>query len=635
GEELLPFQLLARTNQPDMSCAAFWNEAAGSFSFGRSSAECVNIAEVPGILLHEVGHMADSLLGGTASDGASGEAQADLFAYLQLGDMCIGRGLRPGIPCHGCDALCTGVRDLERFTAGGASPLARPGTLEAADGLACDRLGCPYPGGGTFRGPLGFQAHCESQIASSAILDLAARLSALRGEPAGRQALEDLWFTSLPALGEAYRLISPDQLCSAADEAVDGCGASNWYTVLLAADDDDGDLSNGTPNGCLIWQAFNDHGIACGASPACFCRGGGSVADAGPDVTICRGEEAVLGAYGGDARSFRWQPGDQRTPQILVSPDQTTEYTLTVQSSCGETHDTVVATVVDCAGFQEDFESDGHGWTTSGLWHRVDATPCVAPPAASGSGAMYYGSEAACGVETGRRGLGDLVSPPIAVGEGQQVLSFDYFLGPAPKTTLGQVEVAVRVADGEWVPRWAMKLRDLEAAGWQASPSIFLGFENAPPDASFQLRFRFETFSLAAQSELYRGWLIDNVQVQPGLPPETSGGPTVSLVEAPAGPLSKCECVRCWFQAEDSEGRDLSDLLTWSSDLDGAVGTGSPSALILSPGDHVLTGTVVDYAGRSAALSIALGIIDDSVDCGLDSWPPAEPELYCGDDDDA
>jgi hypothetical protein len=45
---------------------------------------------------------------------------------------------------------------------------------------------------------------------------------------------------------------------------------ANWYTVLLAVDDDDGNLGNRTPNGCRIWQAFNGHGIACGTQPPCF-----------------------------------------------------------------------------------------------------------------------------------------------------------------------------------------------------------------------------------------------------------------------------------------------------------------------------------------------------------------------------
>ena len=31
----------------------------------------------------------------------------------------------------------------------------------------------------------------------------------------------------------------------------------------------DGNLANGTPNGCRIWDAYNAHGIACGTRPAC------------------------------------------------------------------------------------------------------------------------------------------------------------------------------------------------------------------------------------------------------------------------------------------------------------------------------------------------------------------------------
>ena len=44
--------------------------------------------------------------------------------------------------------------------------------------------------------------------------------------------------------------------------------------MYLAVDDDDGNLANGTPNGCRIWDAFNAHGIACGARPACSGGGG-------------------------------------------------------------------------------------------------------------------------------------------------------------------------------------------------------------------------------------------------------------------------------------------------------------------------------------------------------------------------
>ncbi len=632
----LPAPLIARTNQPDMSCEAYWNESQGTLSFGRSGQGCANSGEVPGILLHELGHGADSLLGGTAADGASGEAQADVFAFLETGDACIGRGLRPGTPCHNCDPRCTGVRELEMFTEGGTAPVARPGSLEAPDGLACDRFPCPYPGGTTFQGPLGYQAHCESQIASSAVLELSQRLATVRRQPAGHQTLEDLWYAGLPALGEPYRRVDPALLCWPEDRAVDGCGAASWYSVLLAADDDDGDLANGTPNGCLIWQAFNTHGIACGASPACFCRDGGRLADAGPDPTLCRGDLVTLGGnigLGGPLDTYLWQPGGQTTPQIQVSPDYTTEYTLTVTNACGQTYDTVTADVMLCHGMEEDFETGGQGWTTSGLWHAVDDTPCVSPPAAAGTGAMYFGNGASCTVETGGPSTGDLISPTVLIGSEQQTLSFDFYLaeGLGP-SSVGRAEVAVRVKGAAaWEPRWAVRINDVIEGGWRASPEISL---EPYQGQAIRVRFRFETYDLEGEPNEYLGWLVDNVQVAGDQPPPPGNEPTVSLIEAPEEPLSQCDCVRCRFLAEDVEDGDLSELLAWSSDLDGPLGSGSRSALILSPGDHQLTGTVVDYDGRSASLSVLVKIDPGSDNCGLTRWPPAEPRLHCGDEEE-
>ncbi len=627
----IPMPLIAQTNKSNMSCEAYWNELEGSFSFSRSGEGCVNSAEVPGILLHEVGHAADSVLGGTAVEGASGEAQADIFAFLQTGDTCIGRGLRPGAPCHGCDPLCTGVRDLGMFAEGGAAPVASPATLEAPDGLACDRFACPYLGSSTLQGPLGYQAHCESQIASSALLDLYLRLVAVRGESVGKRALEELWFASLPVLGGAYRLTSPGQICQADNAAVDGCGAANWYSVLLMADDDDGNLANGTPNGCLIWDAFNVHGIACGASPACFCKDGGGVADAGPGVTLCAGEQAVLGTLGHSGGSFRWQPGGETTPQIQVSPNHTTEYFLTATSSCGETYDSARVTVVACDGFEEDFESGGEGWAASGLWHTVDSTPCVSPPASEGAGAMYYGVDSSCDVDTGGWNSGDLVSPPIAVVPGKQILAFDYYLASLARAPVGRAELAVKIeGDEAWQPRWAVAVADLAGDSWQTAPTIslepYLG-------QTVRLRFRFEAYDLDEGSNHYLGWLVDNVKVFDGLKPEAGDAPIVSLGEVPSGPLSECVCVRCHFSASDAEDGDLSEILAWTSNLDGPVGSGSRSALILSPGDHVITATVTDYGGRSSSLSIPLQIVEGSVACGLEEWPPAEPRLHCSDDD--
>ncbi|MCP4659660.1 MAG: hypothetical protein GY856_30020, partial [bacterium] len=43
----------------------------------------------------------------------------------------------------------------------------------------------------------------------------------------------------------------------------DGCGATNGYMQWLAADDDDGNISNGTPHMTALYDAWNRHEIAC------------------------------------------------------------------------------------------------------------------------------------------------------------------------------------------------------------------------------------------------------------------------------------------------------------------------------------------------------------------------------------
>jgi trimeric autotransporter adhesin len=133
-------------------------------------------------------------------------------------------------------------------------------------GIDADRLQCPFLPTLCI-GPMGYECHVESYIASTAVWDLTQLLIAAHGEEAGWAAMKQIWYDSLFPSKSAYQVVSGGQCNPAA--SVDGSGASNWYTVFLAVDDDDGNLANGTPNGCRIWQAFNDHGIACGAQPPC------------------------------------------------------------------------------------------------------------------------------------------------------------------------------------------------------------------------------------------------------------------------------------------------------------------------------------------------------------------------------
>ena len=137
-------------------------------------------------------------------------------------------------------------------------------------GINCDAWSCPYYVFffiGAYQGPMGYEGHCESYIASTANWDLAQSLIARYGNAAGWAAMDQIWYESLTPSKAAYQVAAGGKCNPAA--TVNGCGATNWYTVYLAVDDDDGNLANGTPNGCRIWDAFNAHGIACGSRPAC------------------------------------------------------------------------------------------------------------------------------------------------------------------------------------------------------------------------------------------------------------------------------------------------------------------------------------------------------------------------------
>ncbi|MEA2601563.1 MAG: hypothetical protein QOF89_2555 [Acidobacteriota bacterium] len=248
------------------TCNAFWN--GSTVNFYRSGGGCSNTGELSAVFLHEWGHGMDANSGGAASDKGTGEAVGDTFAFLETKDSCIGQNFRPGIVCTNC-TLCTGVRDMADFATGGLRTIAKPSTVTSDTGINCDRLACPYTVNfiSPYQGPMGYEGHCESYIASSANWDLAQQLVAHWGTTTGWAKMDAIWYKSLTPSKSAYQVASGGKCNPAA--TVNGCGSANWYTVFLAADDDDGNLANGTPNGCRIWDAFTAHGIACGARPAC------------------------------------------------------------------------------------------------------------------------------------------------------------------------------------------------------------------------------------------------------------------------------------------------------------------------------------------------------------------------------
>ena len=63
--------------------------------------------------------------------------------------------------------------------------------------------------------------------------------------------------------------------------------------------------------------------------------------------------------------------------------------------------------------------------------------------------------------------------------------------------------------------------------------------------------------------------------------------------------------------ATDPEDGDLGVAISWSSDLDGALGTGGSISVILSEGTHQITASITDSGGLGDLGSIIISVIDD------------------------
>ena len=188
------------------SCNAFFDGT--SVNFFHASASCQNTGLIQDVVFHEYGHavhMAEIINGVGAFDGAMSEGAADFFAAQITGDPGMGRGFfYSNAP----------LRDLDPPDTESRWP---------------DDIG---------------EIHKTGMIFGGTFWDLRKALVADPGQgglgpDAGVRLTEKLF------IGALRRSVSiPTSLIE-----------------VLAADDDDGDLSNGTPHECSIRNAYGHHGL--------------------------------------------------------------------------------------------------------------------------------------------------------------------------------------------------------------------------------------------------------------------------------------------------------------------------------------------------------------------------------------
>jgi MYXO-CTERM domain-containing protein len=342
----------------DQTCNAYWDGI--SINFFVEGNGCANTARLADVVYHEFGHGVheNAIIPGVgAMNIALSEGISDYLAATIVNDSGMARG----------------------FFLGSSEPLRELNPVDFE---------------WTWPEDIG-EVHDEGRIIGGAFWDLRALLSAKYGPVAGVPITDRLWF-------EAIR------------RAVDIPSA---YFETLVADDDDGDLTNGTPNVCEINAAFGTHGLfqvpgvaesmkitegdasmlvsmelefpypQCGTSAEIFVSwrdrdapddvGSTTMSENGPGQWVAQVPKPEDGTVLQWAVDIAWSVGtEEHHPRNIVDP----------------WYETYVGPVVPlyCTGFEEGLED----WVTSGGWEAGTSSGGVAggDPASAAEGAWWAGN---------------------------------------------------------------------------------------------------------------------------------------------------------------------------------------------------------------------------------------------------
>ena len=277
-----------------------------SINLLRASPSCFAPGRNYDVVAHEFGHYFDAIAPGGLQDGGLSEFIGDLVVFTQTDDPLIGRHF---------------------FTSG--------------DGAVRD-LNSPFY---QCFNPLFTEEHDRGQLLGEVVWDIREDLKA-----AGVTGMDLRRLMLLPVANSQF--------------------FSTWYRGMLAVDDDDGDLANGTPHECLILNEFVQH--SCGGTrwpgipPHAPVRCGGDnhvpVANAGPDQIFgcdVLPVEVTLDATAsfdddGDFLTFQWSTpfGTIFGPIVQFTLTAPVEYDFTVNVTDGAdtATDTVHVAVRDTDG---------------------------------------------------------------------------------------------------------------------------------------------------------------------------------------------------------------------------------------------------------------------------------------------
>ena len=278
-------------------CNAFWSTAAGTVNFYRDNgSQCRNTGEIAAIFDHEWGHGMDAngvQAGVSPRRGHRGHPRLPAPRQLLR---------RAAASSRTRSAAVTAIPATERspraapasatstsWPTPATGPTLSPGS--SRDSPPPSATEWPGPPARRRRHPCSRATHCEGKIVGESAYDLARRDFPAAPFLFDTNTAHELT-TRLFTIGAGP--VTSWYTCAVGG----GCGATGGYMQVLAVDDDNGNLNDGTPHMTAIRAAFERHEIHC-ATPAPVnsgCVGGPALA---PALTATAGTESV---------SLSWTP---------------------------------------------------------------------------------------------------------------------------------------------------------------------------------------------------------------------------------------------------------------------------------------------------------------------------------------
>ncbi len=475
-------QTLAVNVNKNGGCNAY--STGDDIHFLRKSSQCENTARLADVVYHEFGHSLHnhSIIEGVGSwDGALSEGISDVLAMLMTHDNGMARGFflsNPTAP----------MRDLN------------PAGKEKKWGV--DTTGEP---------------HDDGEIIGGTFWDLMVALEASLGQSAGYEKTIDIFYSVMQRASDI----------------------PSSYAEALLGDDDDGDLTNGTPNTCTIHAAFAAHNLADGAPPMgaldkpvrtgfdirVSTKTGGSAACPPPAITS---GEITWRLRGGTDATVAMSPGnDELAGAIPSQPNGSVvqyKVKLSLENGTSVTYPNNPAdpyyefyvgpvTPVWCA----DFEAGAADWTTSQDWEAGMPRGLANDPKTAFGGSGVFGVDLSMDGAYAASTMSFAESPEIDVA-GQTGLRLQYqrWLGVEDgyydnaSLSINGTEVWSNFASANEPQQNGIHHIDRE---WR-----FADFDLAAYEASGTIKVRFE---LASDEGLqFGGWTVDDVCiVTPALGP--------------------------------------------------------------------------------------------------------------------